>query len=162
MALVRDGFKYFGISNQEVTSPLSICDYLPKIAVDIWSLNRKFLWKVMSTCNILALIFNRLPFLFLAYVTPARDQNKLAFGLATVWALFSSLKDLINTSNVIVDSFTFAWCIVQIDEILHWTRTKSKQDVIYPGGKLANSMPVPCATLDQVQCQRLDPVPCRT
>ena len=31
-----------------------------------------------------------------------------------------------------------------------------------PGRELANSMPVPCATLDQVQCQRLDPVPCKT
>ena len=25
-------FKYFGISNQQITSPLSICDYLPKTA----------------------------------------------------------------------------------------------------------------------------------
>ena len=32
----------------------------------------------------------------------------------------------------------------------------------YPVRELTNSMPVPCATLDQVQCQRLDPVPYKT
>ena len=29
----------------------------------------------------------------------------------------------------------------------------------FPKRELANSMPVPCAKLDQFQCQRLDPVP---
>ena len=37
-------------------------------------------------------------------------------------------------------------------QVMHWHYEA-------PGSELANSMPVRCATLDQVQCQRLDPVP---